>query len=371
MTADFMSHFSQIPEPRIERCKRHELMDILFLSISAVLCGAEGWEEIEDFGHARLDWLRQYFPYTNGIPRHDTIARVLSRLDPKAFQASFMSWVQEASDLSEGEIVAIDGKTARRSFEKGDRKSALHMVSAWACQNGVVLGQQKVDSKSNEITAIPALLELLALKGSIVTIDAMGTQREIARQIVAKQADYVLALKGNQSALHDEVRRLFNAPLPSGYTEQRSEVQIEAGHGRIETRQYRQWLLGTPGLPAAEGWAGLKSVLEVTATRDDGSNVSRETRYFISSLGLDVAQAAKAVRQHWAVENSLHWVLDVTFREDDSRIRRGHGAEVMAVLRRMTLNLLKQNTTSKASMKRKRKIAALDDKLRSEIIAGI
>jgi predicted transposase YbfD/YdcC len=371
MSADFMSHFAPIPDPRIERCKRHELLDILFLSLSAVLCGAEGWEEIEDFGHARLEWLRQYFPYASGIPRHDTLARVLSRLDPEALQRSFIGWVQAASELSDGEIVAIDGKTARRTFQKGDRKSALHLVSAWACRNGLVLGQQKVDNKSNEITAIPAVLELLVLKGCIVTIDAMGTQREIARHIRDRGADYVLALKGNQATLNEEVRRLFEGPLPKGYSEQRSDEQVEGGQGRIESRQYRHILLGKHVLPAAQGWPGLKSVLEVTATRDDGQKTSTQKRYFICSLGLDVERAAQAVRQHWGIENKLHWVLDVTFREDESRIRRGNGAEVMSVLRRMTLNLLKQNTTSKASMKRKRKIAALDNKLRSEIIAGI
>lgn len=371
MTADFMTHFETLTDPRIQRCKRHELMDILFLSISAVLCGADGWEEIEDFGHARLDWLRRYFPYAEGVPGHDTIARVLSRLEPNAFQSSFMSWIQAAVELSEGEVVAIDGKTARRSFKTGDRKSALHLVSAWACQNRVVLGQRKVDSKSNEITAIPVLLELLDIKGSIITIDAMGTQREIARQIIDKEADYVLALKGNQGSLHDEVQLLFNEPLPNGYREQKSEAQVEGDHGRIETRQYRQILLENPSFLAAEGWAGLRSVLEVTATRDDGKKISSEKRYFISSLSLDVERASRAVRQHWAVENSLHWVLDVSFREDESRIRRGESAEIMSVIRRLTLNLLKQNTTSKASMRRKRKIAALNDQLRSEIIAGI
>lgn len=371
MKADFMSHFRSIPDPRIERCKRHELLDILFLSISAVLCGAEGWEEIEDFGRARLAWLQGYFPYRNGIPKHDTIARVLSRLDPEALQGSFMSWVRTACELSEGEIVAIDGKTLRRSFRNGERQSAIHRVSAWASRNGLVLGQHKVDSKSNEITAIPALLELLVLKGSIVTIDAMGTQRAIAQAIVDKGADYVLALKGNQSTLAEEVKVLFREPLPSGFEEQSSAEEVEAGHGRIETRRYRQIVLGPGGLPAGEGWAGLKSVVEVTATRHDAVTHSTEKRHFISSRSLDVASVSKAVRGHWGIENSLHWVLDVTYREDESRIRRGHGAEVLSVLRRLTLNLLKQNTTSKASLKRTRKIAAMDDQLRTEIIAGI
>jgi predicted transposase YbfD/YdcC len=371
MQADFMSHFSSVPDPRIERCKRHELLDILFLSISAVRCGAEGWEEIEDFGYARLDGLKRYFPFENGIPRHDTIARVLSRLEPKALQESFIGWVNAACALSEGERVAIDGKTLRRSFAKGERKSAIPRVSAWASENGLVLGQQKVDSKSNEITAIPTLLALLELKGSIVTIDAMGTQREIAQAIVNKGANYVLALKGNQGTLAEEVKLLCSKPLPARFSEQCRDEVIEAGHGRIEARRYRQIVLKSGALPAAEGWAGLRSVIEVTATRDDGAKKSTETRYFISSCGLDIEAAAKTVRRHWSIENNLHWVLDVTFREDDSRIRRGNGAEVMSVLRRLTLNLLKQNTTSKASMKRKRKLAAINDTLRTEIIAGI
>lgn len=371
MNADFMSYFQEIPDPRIERCKRHELLDILFLSISAVLCGAEGWEEIEDFGVARLEWLRRYFAYANGIPKHDTIARVLSRLDPKALQESFIGWVKAAADLSDGEIVAIDGKTVRRSFKKGNRQSAIHMVSAWACRNGLVLGQEKVDGKSNEITAIPALLKLLELKGSIVTIDAMGTQRDIAELIVKKKADYVLALKGNQGNLAEEVQLLFQSPLPSNCQEQTLEEDVEVGHGRIEQRTYRQIVFGYNGLPAAEGWAGLQSAIEVTSTRDDGNTKSQEIRYYISSRPLEVDVVANAIRRHWAVENSLHWVLDVTFREDESRIRRGNGAEIMSVLRRLTLNLLKQNTTSNASLKRKRKIAAMDGELRSEIIAGI
>lgn len=370
MEADFMSHFSTVPDPRIDRCKRHELMDILFLSISAVLCGAEGWEEIEDFGRARLAWLRRYFPYTNGIPKHDTIARVLSRLEPKALQESFIGWVNAACQLSEGEVVAIDGKTVRRSFQTGDRKSAIHMVSAWASQNALVLGQQRVDSKSNEITAIPALLELLELKGCIVTIDAMGTQREIAKAIRAKGADYVLALKGNQGTLEEDVKLLFSQPISASLTQQTRAEEVESGHGRIESRSYRQVALGRERLPSSEGWEGLNSVIEVTATRDNGTTRSTEKRYYISSLPLDVETAARAVRRHWGVENSLHWVLDVTFREDESRIRRGNGAEVMSVLRRLTLNLLKQNTTSAASMKRKRKIAAMDDTLRTEIMAG-
>lgn len=365
-----MSHFSSIPEPRIERCRQHELMDILFLSICAVLCGAEGWEEIEDFGLARLDWLRRYFLFENGIPKHDTIARVLSRLDPCALQNSFISWVNAASKLTDSEVVVIDGKTVRRSFQTRNRKSAIHMVSAWACHNNIVLGQRKVDDKSNEITAIPALLELLELKGCIVTIDAMGCQTAIADSIIKQGADYVLALKGNQGDLSEQVKQLFRYEGKTKLKEHTIE-EIDAGHGRIEKRQCRQIAITKKWLSLSERWPNLKTIIEITSTRECGETTTSEKRYYISSLALDAKKAADAVRSHWAVENKLHWVLDVTFREDESRIRRGNGAEVMSTLRRLTLNLLKRNTTSKASLKRKRKIAAMDEKLLTELIQGI
>ncbi len=365
--SDFISHFSSIPEPRIERCRKHELLDILFLSISAILCGADGWEEIEDFGRAKLDWLRRYFPYTEGIPKHDTIARVLSRLDPEALQKSFISWVNAASELTNGEVIAIDGKTVRRSFQKGNRKSAIHMVSAWACQNNLVLGQQKVDAKSNEITAIPALLDLLDIKGCIITIDAMGCQTGIAEKIVEQGGDYVLALKGNQGELSDEVKLLFQQRKHAELKEQTVE-EVNSGHGRIETRRCRQIAINQKWLTTSARWKKLKTIIEIQSIREVDNVVTKESRYYISSLSLDANKAADAVRSHWAVENKLHWVLDVSFRADESRIRRGNGPEVMSTLRRLTLNLLKKNTTSKASLKRKRKIALMDEKLLTEII---
>ena len=368
--SDFMSHFSEVVDPRIERCKQHALLDILFLSISAVLCGADGWEEIEDFGRARLDWLKKYFPYENGIPKHDTIARVLSRLEPVSLQNSFMSWMKSACKLSHGEIVSLDGKTVRRSFREGDRKSAIHMVSAWACQNNMVLGQRKVDEKSNEITAIPALLELLEIKGCIVTIDAMGCQTAIAETILNRGADYVLALKGNQSDLSDEVKLLFGKACPEELREQGCD-DIDAGHGRIEQRRCRQIKVNEKWLPSSHRWPKLQSIIELEATREEGAKKSTEKRYYISSLGLDAEKASAAIRHHWGVENKLHWVLDVAYREDESRIRRGNGAEVISTLRRITLNLLRQNTTSNASLKRKRKIAAMDEQLRTDLIEGI
>lgn len=365
---DFMTHFGTIPEPRIKRCRQHELIDILFLSICAILCGADGWEEIEDFGHARLTWLRRFFLFENGIPTHDTIARVLSRLEPDALQSSFISWINSACELSNGEVIAIDGKTVRRSFKNGGRKSAIHMVSAWAHDNALVLGQLKVNNKSNEITAIPALLELLDIKDCIITIDAMGCQTAIAEKITAKGADYVLALKGNQGHLSDAVKHLFEQKTLTELKHDGIE-HIDTGHGRNEKRVCRQIEINKKWLPESDRWPKLNTIIEITATRETQTSSTTEKRYYISSLPLDAAKANTVVRQHWSVENSLHWVLDMTFREDESRIRRGHAAEVMSTLRRITLNLLKSDTTKKASLKRKRKIAALDEDFLSTLIS--
>jgi predicted transposase YbfD/YdcC len=304
-------------------------MDILFLSISAVLCGAEGWEEIEDFGRAKIDWLKKYLPYTSGIPKHDTIARVLSRLKPEALQNNFISWINEVCALTDGEVIAIDGKTVRRSFENGHRKSAIHMVSAWACQNQMILGQRKVNEKSNEITAIPALLELLEIKGAIITIDAMGCQTDIVETICKKKADYLLALKGNQGELFEETKLLFEQAEISEFKEETIE-DVDSGHGRIETRRCRQIEINKRWLPSDQRWKNLKTVIEIQSVRETNGATTHEKRYYISSLGLDATKAASAIRSHWAVENSLHWVLDVTFREDESRIRKGNEAEVMA-----------------------------------------
>jgi predicted transposase YbfD/YdcC len=366
---DFMTHFRTIADPRVERCRQHALIDILFLAICAVLCGADGWEEIEDFGHARLTWLKRFFTFENGIPTHDTIARVLSRLAPDVLQSSFISWINSACELTHGEVIAIDGKTVRRSFKKGDRKSAIHMVSAWANENNLILGQQKVDTKSNEITAIPALLALLDIKGCIITIDAMGCQTAIAEKITAKGADYVLALKGNQSNLSDQVKHLFaQHTLPQ--LKQATHQEIDTGHGRNEKRVCRQIEINQKWLPESQRWPKLNTIIEISATREIGDKTTTEKRYYISSLPINAQQANSAVRQHWSIENKLHWVLDVIFREDESRIRRGNGAEVMSTLRRITLNLLKNNTTTKAGIKRKRKMAALDEDFLSALISG-
>ena len=350
-----------IPDPRIERCKRHKLIDILFLCMSAAVCGAEGWEEIEDFGIARKDWLRQYLPFVNGIPGHDTIARVMSRLDTKALQASFVAWMQDVVTMTDRSVIAIDGKTLRRSFKSGDRRSAIHMVNAWASANNMVLGQLKVDGKTNEITAIPELLSILAVKGCIITIDAMGCQTKIAEQIVSREANYVIGLKDNQPDLRRGAQELFNLPPEELELEEDSYQETTKDHGRIETRACRHIGIDKQWLPESERWAGLKSVIQIKATREViGGATTEEARYYISSLKVNAKEAFNAVKTHWTVENSLHWSLDMSFREDECRIRRDNGAEFFAVMRRLSMNVIKKDTSKKAGIHRKRRMAALN-----------
>lgn len=353
-------HFASLPDPRIARHRWHNLSDILVIAVCAVLCGAESFPAIEDFGHEREEWLKQFLELPEGIPSHDTFTRIFRLLDPVQFQACFLSWMEAVAAATAGEVVAIDGKALRRSFDKGRAKRAIHMVSAWATANGVVLGQRKVDAKSNEITAIPELLALLALKGCIVTIDAMGCQRAIAQKIVEQGADYVLALKGNQPTLEQAVERFFvTGPEAEAHrTKSNYHEQTEQGHGRVETRC--AWI--SDALDAeltAAAWPGLQSIGMVEATRTLGGETSVEQRFYLSSLPPQAAQFAQAVRNHWGIENRLHWTLDVTFREDQSRLRTGYGAENFAVLRHIALNLLRQEPSAK-SLPRKRLACALN-----------
>ena len=370
MTPSFFDHFSELPDPRIERCRQHELLDIVFLSVCAVLSGADGWEAIEEFGEAKLAWLRRYVPFTNGIPRHDTIARVMSRLDPEALQRSFIGWMQAVVQVTAGEVIAIDGKTLRRSFDTATRKAALHMVSAWGCANGVVLGQLRTSEKSNEITAIPSLLELLDVRGCIVTIDAMGCQRAIAEQIRAKRGHYVLAVKENQRALLEDIRDYFEADAKNGYGGLKVAYleETDSGHGRIEVRRCWQ-SADLRWMPATRAWAGAKSVARVESERHIGERVTREVRYYISSLGLEPGQLLGAVRSHWSIENRLHWVLDMTFREDYSRVRRGHAAQNLTVLRRMALNICRRDQSGKSNPSKIRR-ASWNDDFREQLLLG-
>jgi predicted transposase YbfD/YdcC len=369
-TVALLDHFGTLPDPRIERHRWHKLGDILVIAVCAVLCGAESYPAIEDFGREREEWLRQFLELPEGIPSHDTFNRVWRLLDPVEFQRCFLGWMQAVAEVTAGEVVAIDGKALRRSFAKGTSKRAIHMVSAWASENGVVLGQRKVDTKSNEITAIPELLELLLLKGCIVTIDAMGCQRAIAETILEQGADYVLALKGNQPTLEQAVGRFFLTGPEAEVNRTQSDYseQTERGHGREETR--RVWISANlEGELAAAAWPGLQSIGMVEATRTVGGKTSIEQRFYLSSLPPDAEQFARAVRKHWGVENQLHWSLDVTFREDQSRLRTGHGAENFAVLRHIALNLLRQEPSPK-SLPRKRLACALNPDYLLKVLLG-
>lgn len=371
MTPTFLSHFDSIEDPRINRCKHHDLLDILLLSISAVISGAEGWEDIEDFGHLKLEWLRQYRPFKFGIPTHDTIARVITRLKADEINHAFQAWISSLIEITGADVIAIDGKTARRSFKTKERSTALHTVSAWSCNHQLVLGQSAVDEKTNEIKAIPELLNLLDIENSIITLDAMGCQKEIAKQIISQKADYVLALKGNHSGFQKELEAWWHKANREGLNELNYDkhTQVDSGHGRIETRTCEQLSIDCSWLSKEYRWSGLKSIIKIQSEVHGQSTgkVTQETRWYISSLNLDAKQALQTVRNHWQVE-SMHWMLDMTFREDECRIRKGNGALAFNVMRKIALALFKQDSTKSASMARKKKMAGLDDNYRSTLL---
>ena len=335
MTASIIEHFSTLKDPRIERHKQHDLIDIIVLTLSAVASGADGWEAIEDFGKEKIDWLRQYISLENGVPSHDCIFYVLSSLSPTGFRECFMSWTDSVVVATGGEVIAIDGKTARGSRDRKNDRNPLHMVSAWACSNRMVLGQQATDEKSNEITAIPKLLNLLEIKGCIITIDAMGCQRAIAKQIIKQEGDYVLGLKGNQSKLHEAVEDFFETARTSNFKDINYDYkeEIDKGHGRLETRRY--WVSNVLlSLPNNQQWEGLKSIGMVERECIKGEVQSLECRYFINSLPAEAKPFATAVRGHWGVENPLHWRLDVILGDDASRIK-GNAATIMTSIRHL------------------------------------
>ena len=341
--------FAGITDPRVERCKRHLLDEIIFIAIAAVICGAETWNDMEDFGIMKYDWLKTFLKLPGGIPSHDTFNRLFSILDPEEFEKRFLEWTSVVSQRTQGDIVSIDGKAIRGSRGKG-KKSVVYMVSAWAGSNKIVLGQRKVDDKSNEITAIPRLLEKLVLRGCIVTLDAMGCQREIAAAIIEKEADYVLALKGNQGILSDQVQESFRF-----LTVESMAQENDLGHGRVEKRTCSV-ISDLSLIEHKDQWGGLKSLIRIESERFNKTTteIEKETRYFISSLSSSAQCLNGYVRSHWGIENSLHWSLDVSFNEDHSRKRVGYAAENFSRLNRISLNLLKNEKTSKRGIKGKR-----------------
>jgi predicted transposase YbfD/YdcC len=358
-------HFGQIHDPRAERTKRHLLIDILVIAICAVICGADDWVAVAAFGRAKHRWFKTFLRLPNGIPSHDTFGRVFARLDPQQFQQAFVAWIQAVSDLTHGQVVAIDGKKLRRSHDQGLGKPAIVMVSAWATANRLVLGQVKTDDKSNEITAIPELLRVLALEGCLVTVDALGCQTDIATAIVAQGGDYLLAVKENQKLLYQDLHDLFHEAKEAEFRETVFDFarSVNKGHGRLEIRQC--WTIADPDflnyIRDGRLWPNLRTLVMIESERRLGRKISREVRYFIASIENDATLALRAVRGHWGIENELHWVLDIAFREDDCRVRKDHGPQNFAVLRHIALNLLKQDTTTQLGIKNKRLQAAWDE----------
>lgn len=362
-SASLLKHFENLEDPRTEYLIEHRLLDIVGITICAVICGADSWVEIEEYGISKFEWLKGFLELPNGIPSHDTISRLFAQLDPEQLQSCFLSWIKTIAQLTSGEIIAIDGKTVRHSYDRGKKQGAIHMVSAWASQHHLVLGQVKVEEKSNEITAIPQLLKVLEIKGCVITIDAMGTQKEIAKVITDRGGDYVLCLKGNQGNLHQDVQQLFNWARKNNFKNIPHEAcsTINKGHGRIEIRRY--WLLeSVEHLIDYHLWSGLKRVgLIESERRIEGKPASIEQRYYLLSLDGGVERFAQASRSHWGIENQLHWCLDVAFNEDNSRIRSGYAPENMTLIRHLALNLLGQETSLKVDKKAKRLKAGWDN----------
>ena len=364
--ATIADYFTDIEDPRIERTKRHELIDM----ITIVICGADSWVAIETYGQAKQEWLGRFLELPNGIPSHDTFARVFALINPEKFQECFSYWIKSVAILTDGEVVAIDGKSLKHSYNKKTGNRAISMVSAWATSNKLVLGQRKVDSKSNEITAIPELIKMLDIAGCIVTIDAIGCQKEIVNLISQKQGDYIIALKKNQKNLYENVELLFKEEISKrNKGENASHYSTrELGHGREEIRNYLMLSDISNLIDPDNKWNKLNSIGMVESVRTENGKTTVETRYYISSLNLDAKKFGDSVRSHWGIENSLHWILDVALNEDDSRIRKDNAPQNFAVLRHIAVNLLGKEKSKKLGTKNKQFLAAMDDNYLAKIL---
>jgi len=364
-----LDHFTNLTDPRIDRTKEHKLIDILAIAICGMLCGADNWVAMEQYGNAKQEWLKQFLELPNGIPSHDTIARVFARLDPKEFEQCFRDWVKTISALIPGEIISIDGKTVRHSGSKAKNQKPIHVVNAWASEQRLVLGQVKVHEKTNEITAIPELIKVLELSGCLVTIDAIGTQRDIVQLIQDKGADYCLALKKNQRHLHQQVVELFERAEAQEWSgvDHDFHRSLSKGHGRTEIR--RHWTMPVRGLLFdEEKWTGLQSIGLIESVRKIDGETTTKKRYYLNSFNSDAQLLASAVRSHWGVENNLHWVLDVAFGEDDCPVHSDHAPENLSQLRKMALNLLSREKTAKVGVANKRLKAAWDNQYLAKVL---
>lgn len=366
----FIDYFGEITDPRKDINLKHDLFDVIYLTITGVISGCEGWKDIYDFGIAKLDWLRQYREFKNGIPVDDTIARIISALKPEEFTKCFIAWVNEFRRHEGKEQIAIDGKTLRHSFTDGDRMTSLHSVTVWSKSNGLVLAQSRSKGKKNENKTVLEILDLIEMKDAIITMDAMNTQRKIVDKVHQKKADYVLSLKDNQKTLHEEVKDYFMYMKTKhpGLMKSSTYTEVDSGHGRIEERTYRQLLINEL-ITESSKWSGINTVIEVERKRELKDKIEHEIQYYISSLPVNLPLIADTIRGHWEVENKAHWVLDVTYKEDESRIRRENAAENIAIARRFALNLARLHP-KKDSMRGKLKQAMWSDEFRHQIVFG-
>ncbi len=367
-SASFEQHFQDLQDPRVERSRKHPLINVVFMAVCGILSGANSFAGIHEFGIDRRSWFARYLDLTNGIPSEDTFGRVMARLDPAAFEKCLLSWIQTVQEVTKDRVVAIDGKTLRGSYDHERDRAAIHMVSAWATENKLSLGQVVVHEKSNEITAIPELLQVLEISGALVTIDAMGCQREIADRIRQGGGDYVLAVKQNQPKLYEQVEQAIAVAL-EGDTEELDECQtVEKGHGREETRTYA--VVAAPeSVDPEQLWRDLSAVgIAISDRVDSQGRQSMETRYYILSRLITVQEFSVAVRSHWGIENNLHWQLDVSFREDECRVCRDHAPANLSVIRRFALGLLKRETSCKKGIEIKRMKCAGNDDYREKVL---